>query len=211
VKAWGALGVLEPDVESRTKAFAELSEASPNGRKRRELFRNAIVETDYEFHGLGIEMNQRYASGAVYQEDQGHCPSFDRDPILYHQPTTYPGARLPHAWLNTATQSKLVSTIDLAGHGHFTLLTGIGGWQWKTACDQVLAEMGVPIKSYSIGFGQDLEDIYFEWEKLREVEESGCVLIRPDRFVAWRCTALPDRCEDQLFKVMRKILSRSSC
>jgi hypothetical protein len=65
---------------------------------------------------------------------------------LYHQPTTYPGARLPHAWLNTAAQSKLVSTIDLAGHGHFTLLTGIGGGQWKTACDQVLAKMGVPIK-----------------------------------------------------------------
>jgi 2,4-dichlorophenol 6-monooxygenase len=29
-------------------------------------------------------------------------------------------------------------------------------------------------------------DPYGEWASLREVETTGCVLVRPDRHVAWR-------------------------
>ena len=80
-----------------------------------------------EKHGLGIEMNQRYSSSAVWDKDVGEEPIFSTDPKQYYHATTYPGARLPHVWLNSAIPSRKISTTDLAGKSNFLLLTGIGG------------------------------------------------------------------------------------
>ena len=153
-------------------------------------------------------MNQRYVSNAVYQADQGEMPPLKGDPILEHHKTTYPGARVPHVWLNHKIPKKQISTIDLTGKGQFVLLTGIGGDAWKEAAKAVSQTLKVPIESYSIGFRQDYEDVYFEWETVREVEEDGCVLVRPDRFVAWRSMTLVENSEDVLLKVLQSILSR---
>lgn len=49
------------------------------------------------------------------------------EPRLIYYKTTYPGARFPHAWLNTTIPTTPISTIDLAGHGCVTIFTGIGG------------------------------------------------------------------------------------
>jgi hypothetical protein len=38
------------------------------------------------------------------------------NPILYYEKRVYPGARLPHVWLNKAIPTKPASTIDLAEH-----------------------------------------------------------------------------------------------
>jgi hypothetical protein len=108
--------------------------------------------------------------------------------------------------LNTRTPGKKFSTIDLAGHRHFCLLTGPGGGSWKDAAAQVGKALGVQINAYSIGWKQDYEDVYFDWARRREVEEDGCVLIRPDRFVAWRCKEIIPDAEPKLEKVMRRIL-----
>ena len=43
----------------------------------------------------------------------------------YSQPSTRPGAKLPHAWRHRG--GHRISTLDLGGHGRFTLVTGIGG------------------------------------------------------------------------------------
>lgn len=45
----------------------------------------------------------------------------------------------------------------------------------------------VEIKVISIGRGCDYEDTFFEWTERGGIEDDGCVLVRPDRFVAWRC------------------------
>ena len=74
----------------------------------------------------------------------------------------------------------------MAGKARFSLFTGIGGQGWKDAAERISAELGVPIAAYSIGFRQDYEDRYLDWAKVRDIEESGCVLVRPDYFVAWR-------------------------
>lgn len=56
-------------------------------------------------------------------------PAPRRDPELSYRSTTYPGAcLLPHTWLQQDTER--VSTLDLAGGGRFTLLTGTGGEPW---------------------------------------------------------------------------------
>jgi hypothetical protein len=41
---------------------------------------------------------------------------------------------------------------------------------------------------------------------LSEVEESGCVLIRPDAHVAWRQRAVAEDCVAELGEVMDRVL-----
>jgi hypothetical protein len=205
---WKSVGILAPDAATRVANFKELSANTPEGRERRKAFQAAIHGTRFEYNGVGVEMNQRYVSNAVYQADQGEMPPLKGDPILEHHKTTYPGARVPHVWLNHKIPKKQISTIDLTGKGQFVLLTGIGGDAWKEAAKAVSQTLKVPIESYSIGFRQDYEDVYFEWETVREVEEDGCVLVRPDRFVAWRSMTLVENSEDVLLKVLQSILSR---
>ncbi|KAL2352871.1 FAD binding domain-containing protein [Cryomyces antarcticus] len=148
---WEALGMMDPSLEVRKQQFAELASASEQGVARRARLQAAIEGTAHEFHGLGIEMNQRYDSNAVYLDDEGPRPPSPEDPVLQHDITTYPGSRLPHAWLNTKVPGKQFSTIDLAGHGSFCLLTGIGGGAWREAAAKVAEALGVPMRCYSVG------------------------------------------------------------
>ncbi|KAK0822299.1 hypothetical protein LTR73_009345, partial [Friedmanniomyces endolithicus] len=61
---------MPPDVEERKRQHAELSAPTEAGRKRRQRLREQIAYTEHEFGGIGIEMNQRYESGAVYLKDE---------------------------------------------------------------------------------------------------------------------------------------------
>jgi 2-polyprenyl-6-methoxyphenol hydroxylase-like FAD-dependent oxidoreductase len=203
-----AIGMLEPDVEKRKAVLAEFDDKGAVGRARRAAFQAGIEKTDTEFHGLGVEMNQQYRSSAVYQLDEPHGPALPEDAARYRLISTYPGMRLPHAWLNTRVPGRKFSTIDLAGHGIFCLFTGPGGEKWKAAAKSIGDKVGVQIRAYSIGWKEDYEDVYFDWAKRREVEEHGCVLVRPDRFIAWRSESVVDDTEGQLEKVMRHVLCR---
>ncbi|CZR67989.1 related to phenol 2-monooxygenase [Phialocephala subalpina] len=208
VPVWEALGMMDESLEVRRQHFAELSEASPAGIKRRAKLQEAVEGTAHEFHGVGVEMNQRYESKAIFLEDEGPRPPLPEDPVLEHEITTYPGSRLPHAWLNTKLPGKQFSTIDLAGHGDFCLLTGIGGGAWKAAVKKAGDTLGIKINAYSIGWRQDYEDVYFDWARRREIAEDGCVLVRPDRFVAWRSMGMIPNAETKLLHVLKTILGR---
>lgn len=203
------MGILETDEAKRLEILAEFDDQGEKGHQRRRAFQEAIENTTTEFHGLGIEMNQRYESDAVYLADQGPPPVLPEGTckVKTHLITTYPGRRLPHVWLNKRLPTKPISTIDLAGHGRFCLLTGPGGQGWKDAARSVSVVTGVEIVAYSIGWKQDYEDVYFDWAKKREVDENGCVLVRPDRFVAWRSSGMNADPEKKLEEVMRVILA----
>ena len=202
------MGLMEETVEERMKILESLATAAPGAQARRQRLFAAIEATSHEFHALGIEMNHRYESKAIYVDDEiGQPPEWPADPILYHQSSTFPGSRLPHAWLNSRVPRKeYTSTLDLAGHGNFCILTGIGGDEWKSAAGKVGKELGLDIPAYSIGWGQDYEDVYRDWEKKREVGEMGCVLVRPDRYVCWRALHKMDDSENMLRQVLKKIL-----
>ncbi|KAJ5713467.1 uncharacterized protein N7483_010648 [Penicillium malachiteum] len=210
---WEALGVTLPTPDLRTEALNELTHPTLKGRARRAALQAAIEETEHEYHALGTEMGQFYQSAAVYTADETssfYSPEVvakDLDLTLVR--STYPGCRLPHVWLNNAVPIQRVSTIDLAGKG-FALLTGIGGKAWKKAASQVGDELRVSIKAFSIGFRQDYEDVYFDWARIRGVDETGCVLVRPDNFVAWRSNeVLGDGCTEKLQHVMLSVLGLS--
>jgi hypothetical protein len=203
---WDALGMMGSTLEIRKEQFAELSKATPAGKARREKLRIAIDGTAHEFHGVGVEMNQRYVSNAIYLADEAPRPPLPDDPVLHHEITTHPGSRLPHAWLNTRIPGKQISTIDLAGHCVFTLFTGVGGDEWKAAASMALTTLGIEVRVYSIGWMQDYEDVYSDWARRREIEEDGCVLVRPDRFVAWRSHSMMESPGEKLTHVLKEIL-----
>lgn len=189
--------------------FDLLKEDSDRGQKSRQVLADALRLINREEHGLGIEMNQRYTSSAVQKSDQGAMPTFTTDSLEHYHPSTYPGARLPHVWLTrTIPDQKHISTIDLAGKGQFVLFTGIGGQGWRAAAQQVSTKFSVPIAVHSIGFRQEWEDQYLDWAKVRDVAESGCVLVRPDYFVAWRSQRWDGDGAERLRAVMKIVLSR---
>lgn len=210
------LGFDKPTVEERRDAARELEAATLEGRARRQRLQEAFEHTKHEFQGLGIEMNQVYSSEAVFVEgvagDDGLAAV--ADPLFDYAPSTYPGRRLPHVWLSKPVPDEaLVSTHDVAGKGRFTLFTGIGGGAWVKAAAALEAELGVGIRTVGVGYGQEFHDPYFDWARIRGVEEDGAVLVRPDRFVAWRAERIvveegEDWAECTLRKVLRSILAR---
>jgi 2,4-dichlorophenol 6-monooxygenase len=199
-----ALGLTDPtDAEQMRANMAALKDDTPGGADQRRRLRRAFELKNYEFNAHGVEFNQRYRSAAVVPDGTDE-PPFDRDPELHYQPTTWPGARLPHAWV--LRDGRQVSTIDLAGKGRFTLLTGIGGEEWARAADDVTARTGVEIAAFVIGPGRDVVDVYDDWAALREVGESGCVLIRPDLHIAWRSEELAHDPGGELGRVLDELL-----
>jgi 2,4-dichlorophenol 6-monooxygenase len=200
-----ALGLLaEGGADAVNRRIEERKAATPEGKARRAALHQAIQKKNYEFNTHGVELNQRYTSTAVLRD--APPPPFERDEELYYKASTWPGAHLPHAWLER--NRERLSTLDLCGKGRFTLLTGIGGDAWRDAAANVEIQLGLPVKVFSIGpSGSDAVDIYGDWSDLSEVEDDGAILIRPDLFVAWRAETLNGDETNSLVDAFQKILS----
>ncbi|MFF4211961.1 FAD-dependent oxidoreductase [Streptomyces sp. NPDC001796] len=198
-----ALDGLSPQTPEQLWAnIAARREATEAAEKQRAKLREAIAFKVYEFNAHGVDLNQRYVSDAIVP-DGTPDPGFTRDPELYHQPSSRPGARLPHAWITSGTRT--LSTLDTVGKGRFTLLTGIGGECWVRAAKA--QETG--IATVVIGPGQEYEDPYGDWARLREISDAGALLVRPDGFVAFRhASAAPDAGE-MLSEALRRILGHA--
>ena len=196
------------DVARLDRQLALRKGPGPAGEKVRAALREAIAYKAYEFDAHGVEHNQRYASAAVVR-DGTPMPEYRRDPELYAQPTTWPGAKLPHTWVTRG--GRRVSTLDLAGHGRFTLVTGIGGQPWLDAAAELGADLGLAITPALIGPGQPYEDPYGTWAALREIDDGGVLLVRPDLYVAARhlaAPASPEQARDWLAATLSAILAR---
>jgi len=179
-------------------ALQQLDEPGPAGDARRAALRDAVALTDYQFNAHGIELGYRYHGAAVI-EDGSPEPPAPRDPQLYYTATTRPGARVPHARLERDGHG--LSTLDLPDGLRFALLTGPGGEAWAEAA------AGLAIDVHVIGAG-GLLDPYGEWASVREIGTTGCVLVRPDRHIAWRSDALPPDPAAALTDVLQQVLGR---
>ncbi|MFF7071641.1 FAD-dependent oxidoreductase [Streptomyces pseudovenezuelae] len=198
-----ALDGLSPQTPEQLWAnIAARKDAGEAAEKQRARLREAIAFKVYEFNAHGVDLNQRYVSDSVVPDGSGE-ETFARDPELHHQPTSRPGARVPHAWLTSGTRT--LSTLDTVGKGRFTLLTGIGGEGWIRAAKA----QDVEIATVVIGPGQRYEDPYGDWARLSEISDAGALLVRPDGFVAFRhATAAPDA-EALLSDALRRILGHA--
>ncbi len=192
--------------QSEAEGFAAIDaflSPTPVGRQRRQQMLVALDEWDYGIHCHGVEMGQRYVSGAVV-DDGTPMPAYKLDAQLYYQPTTHPGAYLPHVWL--AHSDKQVSTLDLVPADTWTVITGNGGQAWLDAAQKLSKELGFPIAGVAIGLGLPDADVYGDWAKVREITEGGCLLVRPDKHIAWRVADLTTNPFADLRSAFAKIL-----
>jgi 2,4-dichlorophenol 6-monooxygenase len=192
--------------EEMREQIEERKAATPRGAAKRAALVEAMELKNYEFNAHGVEMGQFYTSDAVLSDGSSR-PEPGRDPELYYQPSTVPGSHLPHVWVGDATRK--VSTLDLAPYTRFTLLTGIAGQAWATAAATVAGELGVALETVVIGPGREVTDIYYDWARIREVEEDGALLVRPDKFIAWRAMTLPDDPRQALRAAMTSLLGHA--
>jgi 2,4-dichlorophenol 6-monooxygenase len=204
---FGALGLLDSiDPVKMQENMDRRCDDTPAAETQRAALREAIAFKVYEFDAHGVEMNHRYASSAVATDGQPE-PAFTQDRELHFEQTTWPGARLPHAWL-FGEGNKKASTLDLCGHGRFTILTGIGGKAWVEAAETLSAELGLPISTHLIGPRQTWQDHYGDWARAREVADAGVILVRPDHHVAWRSEGPAVDPAGELRRVLTSILDR---
>jgi 2,4-dichlorophenol 6-monooxygenase len=200
-----ALGVTEAKTEQEMVRHIEERKANtPEGLAKRAALVTAMELKNYEFNAHGVELGQFYESAAVVPDGSSR-PEPARDPDLYYEASTVPGAHLPHAWVGD--NKVRLAMMDLAPYTRFTLITGIAGEAWQDAADKVAHELGVPLEAVVIGPGRPVTDLYYDWTKLREVEESGALLVRPDKHIGWRAVSLPDDPEAALRDALAAILS----
>jgi 2,4-dichlorophenol 6-monooxygenase len=202
-----ALGLLSTkDPELMKANMAKLRHNNPTAAVQRAALRKAIAFKSYEFNCHGVELNQRYESSAIVP-DGSPVPDWKRDKELYYQASTRPGAHLPHVWVFDQ-QHREVSTLDIVGKGKFTVLTGIGGEAWVAAAREIADETGFDIVAYVIGPHRDYEDFTGDWARASEIEEAGCLLVRPDQFIAFREFGAEADAKARLCAALEKVLGK---
>jgi 2,4-dichlorophenol 6-monooxygenase len=189
--------------------LAKLRDPGPEGVAVREALRKAMeVKASYEFNAQGVELNQRYASNAVIPDPDAGEEQWRRDPQVYLQATTRPGAKIPHTWLVDEAGQR-VSTLDVTGKGKFSLVTGLAGRAWVQAAHK----LNLPFLRTVVVGAKGAEDPYLSWAQIREIHEAGALLVRPDGYIAWRqCGAVWDDSEAlaQLEAALHALLRMSS-
>jgi len=202
-----ALG-FEPgqSVEDGWAALELLNQPGPEGDARREALQSAVAVTDYQFNAHGVELGYRYSSAAIITDPSPEEPPA-RDPELYYQSTTRPGARVAHARIERAGQAA--STIDLVDGLGLSLITGSCGAAWADIAAAVSGTTGAQITVHVVGGHDDRAwlDPYGEWSARSEVEADGAVLVRPDRHVAWRSATLTADSAKELTEVVQTVLA----
>ncbi|KXX59053.1 FAD-dependent monooxygenase [Rhodococcus sp. LB1] len=200
-----ALGLEEGQAaDEASEVMNEIFGNTDRGRERRKDLKEAIHLQTFRANALGVELGQRYKSDAIIS-DGTPAPEPKRDPELYYEPTTRPGAYLPHAWIEH--DRTRVSTLDLVGHSRFSLIVGVDGQAWEDAANVLSAELGVELPVLRIGLRTDYNDVLGTWTDLREIDDDGALLVRPDRHVAWRSHHVADAPEQTLRTALTQILA----
>lgn len=194
------------DPTEAERSLTALSDNDPATAELRSAITNAIAGAYRAFDCPGIEMNHRYDSVAVATPDGESMPPYELDPEDWYQPTSFPGAHLPHGWVFKA--GRKTSLLYLCGDGRFTLLTGNSGIGWVDAARAAEAAFGIRMVVRVIGPGQEHEDLYGDFARISEVHESGALLVRPDVHVGWRCQRWSDDAADGLMAALGAIVGR---
>jgi len=149
-----------------------IREATPAGAEtRKNLAAVADVEQRKSNEMTGAELGYRYVDSPVICNVPGGPEHLFRD----YQPTTWPGARLPHVWLGDGT-----SMADRIPDG-FTILKLGGTKADASSLECAIAARGTPVTVL------DVPDAV-----ARDIYGYDLVLTRPDLHVVWRGNAAPE-------------------
>ena len=182
-----AIGLLPGQKEANKLSFSQLFEDSEIGRTRRAQVQLIIDTQCIEFSAHDIELGFSYKEGFLVSDGTEAPPS---DPFgQTYIPTTRPGHRLPHAWIQH--NSHRISTHDLVGRDvNFLLITDHYGKDWVSNGQTCSETYGIRIRMVVVGQANDFSSAFRdnneEWERVNDLKRGGAILIRPDNFVAWR-------------------------
>lgn len=199
-----AIGITRDGNEAAN--VAALRRALDDGPHRRAALA-AIATQSMEFREHVVEYGYSYASSAVVED--GTPPVASGDDVRLYVPGTRPGAPLPHAVIEDADGQRL-STLDLVAPGRFVLIAGEDGEAWREAALALARERGIPLDAVRIGhLTGEYRDPRCAWLRRREIGPSGAVLVRPDRFVAWRSQDAAEDPAGELATALSQILGRT--
>ena len=123
-------------------------------------------------------------------------------------PSTRPGSPLPHAWLDDPDGNRLPIK-DLVKAGRFLLIAGEEGDAWIEAANEIADAAGLPLDFLRIGhLDGDLYDPQLTWTRNRGIGADGAILVRPDRFVAWRAGSAAEDPKRVLAEALSSLLGR---
>jgi 2,4-dichlorophenol 6-monooxygenase len=178
--------------------------ATSSGATRRQRILDALQLLNGQLNCHGVELGQQYTSTAVISDGAVHS-SVAADSELHYCPSTAPGHSLPHVWLQRGTDD--VSTLDITGHGQFTVITGVSGQAWIDAARKTAADLGVDIVTRTIGMRTEFDDVWGAWTRVRGIDDSGCLLVRPDHYIAWRSSTSQSNPQSALSAALKSILA----
>jgi 2,4-dichlorophenol 6-monooxygenase len=166
----------------------------------------AMRAQSMEFNELNVEFGYAYDSAAIVPD--GTKAVVPVDDIRVYEPTTRPGAPLAHAWIDDEDGNRLAIK-DLVNPGRFLLIAGEDGQAWCDAARELAQEAGIPLDSVRIGhLDGDLFDPRCSWLRRRQIAGDGALLVRPDRFIAWRAHTGADDPRSELAGALARILAR---
>lgn len=189
-----ALGVVESaTTEQMTSTLADSA--------GRAAVVEAIANQAEHFDMLGLQLGYCYGDGGVVPD--GSPEPEPVNPVREYTPSARPGARLPHAWLES--DGRQISSLDLVQESGFTLFTWQDHDAWSEAVGKVSKSDGVPLTH--VRLGEAVRESSHGFAQLCGIERGGAVLVRPDQHVAWRVQCLPEDAVSALRSALLALLA----
>jgi 2,4-dichlorophenol 6-monooxygenase len=202
-----ALGMSPANTPAQNMAqLSRMWSGRPHDAEHRSTVLRAMRAQSMEFSELNVEFGYAYQSAAVVPD--GSAGPAPIDEVRVYQPSTRPGAPLPHAWVDDEDGNRRPIK-DLVAPGRFLLIAGEDGHAWCDAARQLATSAHVPLDALGIGhLDGDLFDPRCTWLRHRGIPSDGAILVRPDRFVAWRHPASSADPRAALAAALSQVLGR---
>jgi 2,4-dichlorophenol 6-monooxygenase len=196
----------EHSEEENLASLRRLWSGRAEDAQHRSAVLRAIRAQSMEFGEHNVEYGYRYASNAIVGD--GSPEPEPVEDVRIYTPSTRPGSPLPHAWIDDEDGNRRPIK-DLVGAGRFLLIAGEDGAPWCAAALAIAEAGGLPLDALRIGhIDGDLFDPRCTWLRHREIASDGALLVRPDRFVAWRSLGAADEPAAELADALGAILAR---
>ncbi|WKD32299.1 FAD-dependent monooxygenase [Streptomyces xanthophaeus] len=150
-----------------------------------------------------LAFGYRIPGGAVVAEPEDPGDLFE-DPA---HPSGRPGSHAPYVPL-TLPDGTESSTTALLGRAFVLLAAAEGAEHWIPQAAAAAAELGVPLVTHAVGAAGAPADRDGAFRAAYGIGGQGAVLVRPDRFIAWRSAGPRPEPRAEIDRALRRVLHR---